>query len=170
MPLTPPWIRPCIITTNIIFLTGSTVEDLLKSGDPTLDRNLKNVRRDCFGNIMILGAPQYSDLSVQFTHGWPKSLIHCSHGGFLNGNITCTAKATNIRIHSMARGDIMAFVSTAEFAGVGVSIAELLYYRKAALQCDQRSYKLPAKLLDVTVRYGVNFATLEALTKSQIKR
>ena len=51
----------------------------------------------------------------------------------------------------------MAFVSTTEIAGVGVSIVELLYYRKAALQCDQRSYKLPAKLLDVTVHYSVNF-------------
>lgn len=89
--------------------------------------------------IRYEGVPQYYDLSVQFTHGWPISLIHCSHVGFLNGNISCTAKATNIRIHSMTRDNIMAFVSTAEFAGVGVSMAELLYYRKAGLQCDQRS-------------------------------
>ena len=54
----------------------------------------------------------------------------------------------------------MAFVSTAKIAGVIVSMAELLYYRKETLQCDERSYKLPAKLLTVKVRYGVNFATM----------
>ena len=150
--------------------TGTPVADQLRSGESDLDCNLDCVRLDCFGNVMVLNAPTYSDVSVQFTHGWPRTLIQKSHGGFLKGNITCTARVTNVRIRSMARGDVAAFVSTSMMTGVGLSLAELLYCRRSAILCDRNSYRLPARLVDTSARFGLNFATLRPLDQGELER
>ena len=149
---------------------GTPVADQIRSGEPDLDCNLANVRLDCFGNVMVLNAPSFSDVSVQFTHGWPRSLVAKSHGGFLKGNITCAARVTNVRIRSMARADVCAFVSTAMMTGVGLSLAELLYCRRAAILCDRNSHRLPARLVDASARFGINLATLSPLDQGQLER
>ena len=84
--------------------TGTALGVNLKYGNERFDRNLENVRVDIFGNVMILDAPHWSDISVQFTHGFPRRLIPYHHRGFLSGNITVAARISNQAIRSLSTG------------------------------------------------------------------
>lgn len=163
-------IRLAHAESTTVLHTGTSIEGRLRSGEAALDGFLSNARLDCFNNVMIYGAPAFSDASPQFTHGWPRSLIKGRHGGFRAENITCCAGITNLRIRSMSRGDVAAFVSSEEVSGGGLALSELLYCRKAALLCDRERHTLPARLVDASVRYGVNFATMQPLEQDQLQR
>lgn len=76
----------------------------LKSGNERFDSNLEDVRLDIFGNVMILNAPHWSDISAQFVHGYPRRLIPYHHRGVLSGNITVAARISNQAIRSLAAG------------------------------------------------------------------
>ena len=77
----------------------------LKYGNERFDRNLEKVRLDVFGNVMILDAPHWSDISAQFTHGFPRRLIPYHHRGILSGNITVAARISNQAIRSLSTGN-----------------------------------------------------------------
>lgn len=151
-------------------MSGAPLKDRLVSGFAELDGNLDEVRLDRFENVMVYSAPASSDASSQYTHGWPRRLTERAHGGFLAGNITCMSKITNVRIRSMARGDVAAFVGTDEMRGSGLSLSELLYCRKVAIECNRESYRFPARLIDSSVRYGLNFATMARLEPDDMQR
>ena len=89
-----------------MFLTaGEPLDVTLKYGNDAFDRNLKLVRLDLFGNVMILNAPHWSDVAAQFTHGFPRRLIIDSHRGILPGNITVAARISNQAIRSLSPGN-----------------------------------------------------------------
>ena len=67
---------------------GSPLAPFMITGNATFDYHLDKLRIDIFGNVMFLRAPSWSDISAQFTHGYPRRLINESHGGILSGNIT----------------------------------------------------------------------------------
>lgn len=117
---------------------------------------------------MVLGAPQWSDVSPVFTHGWPRRLVSKGHGGFKAGNITCTARVSNIRIRSVAVGDVACFLSTEAIYGAGLTLSNLVYLRRSAIKCAEKSYRMPVHLLNSTLAYGLNFATMTALTTATI--
>ncbi len=77
----------------------------LRSGNERFDDNLDDVRLDVFGNVMVLNAPHWSDISAQFTHGFPRRLITSSHRGILAGNITVAARISNQAIRSLSEGN-----------------------------------------------------------------
>jgi len=79
---------------------------------------------------MILGSPPWSGVSPEFTHGFPRKLLgKTSHGGFLRGNLTVTAKATNLCLRRLAVKDVAANISRQLVEGVGLSLARLLSCR-----------------------------------------
>ena len=80
---------------------GSALGVSLKYGNEQFDRNLEKVRLDIFGNVMILDEPHWSDISAQFTHGFPQRLIPYHHCGILSGNITVAAPISNQAIRSL---------------------------------------------------------------------
>lgn len=84
---------------------GSALGVNLKYGNERFDRNLGRVRLDIFGNVMILDAPHWSDISVQFMHGFPRRLIPYHHRGILSGNITVAARISNQAIRSLSTGN-----------------------------------------------------------------
>ena len=89
-----------------MFLTaGEPLDVTMKYGNEAFDRNLNFVRLDLFGNVMILNAPQWSDVAAQFTHGFPRRLIIHSHRGILPGNITVAARISNQAIRSLSPGN-----------------------------------------------------------------
>lgn len=90
--------------------TGEALDRSLKCGNEAFDRNLNLVRLYLFGNVMILNAPHWSDVSAQFTHGFPRRLMD-SHRGILPGNITVAARISNQGIRSVSPGDVAAFMS-----------------------------------------------------------
>ena len=51
---------------------------------------------------MIWDAPAWSLASPEFTHGFPKRLIVQEHWGFLLGNITVSAKTSNLTLRQLA--------------------------------------------------------------------
>lgn len=116
---------------------------------------------------MIWSSPQWSPASPQLTHGFPRRLIAESHGGFLPGNITVTAKASNLTLRRLAVCDVACLVSRATTAGAGLSRARLLNLRYAAVSYHRGSY-CPQYLASAMVEYGVNFATFEALSSTAL--
>ena len=84
--------------------TGKPLGERLKTGNELFDSNLEDLRLDNFGNVMFLLAPHWSDISVQFMHGYPRRLIEVSHRGLLAGNITVAARISNQAIRSLATG------------------------------------------------------------------
>lgn len=76
----------------------------IRYGNERFDRNLDSVRLDIFGNVMIQNAPHWSDISVQFMHGFPRRLIPYHHRGLLSGNITVAARISNQAIRSLSTG------------------------------------------------------------------
>ena len=83
---------------------GSALGVNLVCGNVQFDRNLGKVRLDIFGNVMVLNAPHWSDVSVQFMHGFPRRLIVDHHRGVLSGNITVAARISNQAIRSLSTG------------------------------------------------------------------
>ena len=89
--------------------TGEALDGSLRCGNEAFDRNLNLVRLDLFGNVMILNAPHWSDVSPQFTHGFPHRLITDTHRGILPGNITVAARISNQGIRSVSPGNLKTF-------------------------------------------------------------
>ena len=112
---------------------------------------------------MIWDAPAWSLASPEFTHGFPKRLIVQEHGGFLPGNITVSAKASNLTLRRLAVCDVACLVSQATTAGSGLSRARLLNLRYAAISYQSGSF-CPQYLASAMVEFGVNFATFETLS------
>ena len=112
---------------------------------------------------MIWDAPAWSLESPEFTHGFPKRLIVQEHGGFLPGNITVSAKTSNLTLRRLAVCDVACLVSQATTAGSGLSRARLLNLRYAAISYQSGSF-CPQYLASAMVEFGVNFATFEALS------
>ena len=77
----------------------------ITTGNPLFDRNLADVRLDVFGNVMFLKAPHWSDVAVQFMHGFPRRLIADHHRGLLRGNMTVAARISNQAVRSLAAGN-----------------------------------------------------------------
>ena len=112
---------------------------------------------------MIWDAPAWSLASPEFTHGFPKRLIVQEHGGFLPGNITVSAKASNLTLRRLAGCDVACLVSQATTAGSGLNRARLLNLRYAAISYQSGSF-CPQYLASAMGEFGVNFATFEALS------
>ena len=121
-----------------------------------------------FGNVMILSSPSWSESSPQFTHGFPRKLISAEYGGFLPGNVICTAKATNQAIRRIATEDIACLVSRESIAGAGFTMANLVNCRYAALRYRTTCY-IPDYLVTGMLRTGVNFCTFEKIEGKQKK-
>lgn len=116
---------------------------------------------------MVWDAPQWSLASPQLTHGFPRRLITQSHGGFLPGNITVTAKATNLTLRRLAVCDVACLVSRATTSGAGLSRARLLNLRYAAVRYYRGAF-CPQYLASAMVEFGVNFATFQALSSAAL--
>lgn len=84
-----------------------------------------------YGNIFILGAPSWSEVSVQLVHGWPRKLSkHVSHGGVTKGNIIAASRASNACILRFGlRFDVASLVAKHVIQSVGLSLAQLLTCR-----------------------------------------
>lgn len=94
------------LSKDTMFLqVGTPLGDRLRYGNERFDSNLQRVRLDTFGNVMILNAPHWSDISAQFVHGFPRRLIPDHHRGMLSGNITVAARISNQAIRSMSTGN-----------------------------------------------------------------
>ena len=116
---------------------------------------------------MIWNAPPWSLASPQLTHGFPRRLISQSHGGFLPGNITVTAKATNLTLRRLAVCDVACLVSRATTSGAGLSRARLLNLRYAAVRYYRGAF-CPQYLASAMVEFGVNFATFQPLSSDAL--
>lgn len=112
---------------------------------------------------MIWQSPPWSQATPQFTHDFPCRLVAKSHSGFLPGNVTVTAKATNLTLRRLAVSDIACLVSRGTTAGSGLSRARRLNLRYAAVSYYCGSYCLQY-LACAMVEYGVNFATFKPLS------
>jgi hypothetical protein len=138
---------------NEIFLkSGRPMDGLLKFGKPPADDNLWAVRLDIMGNVMVWGAPQWSDCSVQFTHGFPRKLVTAAHGGYTEGNVTCTSRITNEMIRSTADGDIIAFCMRNNLQACGLHPAVVHQCRKAEFSIIDKSLPCPARVMESTFR------------------
>ena len=140
----------------------------LRTGNESFDTNLDKVRVDVYGNVMILDAPQWSDVSPQFMHGFPRRLISASHRGILPGNLTVAARISNQAIRSLAIGDVASFLSRKMITGLGLTPSELVLARTSAVKYAGRKQK-PSRLLDMMLRFGVDFLTLAPLTVEQVR-
>ena len=94
---------------DMFLTTGEALDGSLRCGNEAFDRNLNLVRLDLFGNVMILNAPHWSDVSAQFTHGFPRRLIMNAHRGILPGNIMVAARISNQGIRSVSPGNLKTF-------------------------------------------------------------
>ncbi len=148
--------------------SGVSLSARMITGNGRFDANLDNLRVDCFGNLMLLGAPVWSDLSPQFTHGYPRRLIAETHGGILPGNLTVAARISNQAIRSLSTGDVAAFSSRGMVQGLGLTKAELMLARTSAIKYAGKREK-PARLIDLMVRFGIDFLSLAPLTVDQTK-
>lgn len=115
-------------------IVGEALDRSLKCGNEAFDRNLNLVRLDLFGNVMILNAPHWSDVSAQFTHGFPRRLITDTHRGILPGNITVAARISNQGIRSVSPGDVAAFMSKEMIRGLGLTVTELMLAQMTAIR------------------------------------
>jgi len=148
--------------------SGKPLGPKLKTDNPLFDRNLDQLRLDRFGNVMVLFAHPWSDISVQLTHGFPRRLVSQSHGGMLPGNVTAAARVSNQAIRSLAPGDVAAFISRDMIQGLGLTAAELVLARSSALRYAGKQDK-PARLVGLMFRYGIDFLQLTALTIEQMQ-
>lgn len=85
---------------------GRALSDKMRTGNEWFDRHLEDLRMDDFGNVMHLRAPHWSDISAQFTHGFPRRLIAHSHGSLLPGNVEVAARISNQAVRSMSTGEM----------------------------------------------------------------
>jgi hypothetical protein len=60
-------------------------------------------------------------------------------------------------------GDVVAFASSDAISGAGLTLADLLHCRKAAISSAGNPERMSARLLEFSLRFGVNFATLGPL-------
>lgn len=74
---------------------GDPLGVTVRSGNERFDNHLDQV---CL-NV------HWSDISAQFTHGFPRRLITSSHRGILAGNITVAARISNQAIRSLSEGN-----------------------------------------------------------------
>jgi len=77
----------------------------MRTGNALFDSHLDDLRLDVFGNVMFLKAPHWSDVAVQFMHGFPRRLITDHHRGIVRGNITTAARISNQAVRSLSAGD-----------------------------------------------------------------
>ena len=68
---------------DMFFQSGQSLAVKMTTGNGLFDGNLAELRLDVFGNVMFLKAPHWSDVSPQFTHGFPRRLILAHHRGVL---------------------------------------------------------------------------------------
>ncbi|KAL9989677.1 hypothetical protein ACROYT_G004247 [Oculina patagonica] len=108
--------------------SGQSIANL-RTGNDTFDANLDKLRVDIYGNVMVLNAPQWSDISPQFTHGFPRRLISEGHRGILPGNLTVAARISNQAIRSLSIGDVASFISRKMVKGLGLTLSELVLAR-----------------------------------------
>jgi len=111
---------------------------------------------------MVWDAPSWSLASPQFIHGFPRRLVAEAHGGFIPGNITVGAKASNLSLRRLAVCDVACLVSRGTISGTGLSKARLLNLRYAAIRYHRRTY-IPQYLMAAMVEFGVNFSTFQPL-------
>lgn len=88
-------------------------------------------------------------------------------GAFYPGNITVTSRASNQMLRRLATCDVACLVSQSMTNGVGLSRAQLLNLRYAAMSYRRGSYT-PKYLVQGMVEYGINFATFEALSSNTL--
>lgn len=147
--------------------SGRSLRGRLQTGNVLFDAKIADLRLDRFGNVMFLHAPPWSDISAQFTHGFPRRLIREPHGGILPGNLTVAARISNQAIRSLACGDVAAFASRDVVSGLGLTTSELVLARASALKYAGKRDK-PARLLDLMLRFGIDFLTITPLSAEQI--
>ena len=146
--------------------SGEAIQNMV-TGNPSYDANLNSLRVDIYGNVMLLNAPQWSDVSPQLTHGFPRRLVKESHRGLTPGNLTVAARISNQAIRSLAVGDVACFLSRKMVQGLGLTTSELVLARSSALKYAGRKQK-PSRLIDTMLRFGVDFLTMKALTAQQV--
>ena len=126
----------------LFYCCGTALGEKVALGDPTFDRHLDKLWLDLFGNVMVLFAPRWSDVSIHLTHGFPRRLVTEPHRGVLPGNITAAA-----------------LVRYRAVRGLGLTPAELVLARATALRYTGKSNK-PARLVQFMLRFGVDFLYL----------
>ena len=117
---------------------------------------------------MIWGAPAWSPVSPQLTHGFPRRLVDAKHGGFVPGNITVSSRASNLALRRVAVCDVASLVSKRWLDSVGLSFSRLLNLRHAAIRYTRGSY-LPHYLTRGMLETGVSFATFEPLNAETLQ-
>lgn len=147
--------------------SGEAIQNMA-TGNASYDANLNSLRVDIYGNVMLLNAPQWSDLSPQFTHGFPRRLVKESHRGLIPGNLTVAARISNQGIRSLAVGDVACFLSRKMVKGLGLTTSELVLARSSALKYAGRKHK-PSRLIDTMLRFGVDFLTMKPLSHQQVR-
>lgn len=147
--------------------SGQALGSKMYTGNLLFDANIRDLRLDHFGNVMFLHAPTWSDISAQLTHGYPRRLIRQPHAGILRGNLTVAAKISNQAIRSLSCGDVAAFLSRGMVAGLGLTVSELMLARTSAIKYAGKRDK-PARLLDLMLRYGIDFLTITPLSTEQV--
>ena len=146
--------------------SGEAIQNMM-TGNGSFDANLNSLRVDVYGNVMLLSAPQWSDLSPQFTHGFPRRLVREDHRGLTPGNLTVAARISNQGIRSLAVGDVACFLSRKMVHGLGLTTSELVLARSSAVKYAGRKQK-PSRLIDMMLRFGVDFLTMKSLTHQQV--
>ena len=109
----------------------------ITSGNNDLDTHNDKVRLDAFENVMVFGAPAWSDAATQFCHGFPSALIRAHHGGYTPGNITCTSKASNDYIRAFTFKDIFTLSKLEPLQKTGLSAIEAVYCRTIAMEAKR---------------------------------
>ena len=158
--------RATLCKEDMFHRSGKAIENIA-TGNANYDANLDSLRVDIYGNVMLLNAPQWSDLSPQFTHGFPRRLVKEGHRGLTSGNLTVAARISNQGIRSLAVGDVACFLSRKMVQGLGLTTSELVLARSRALKYAGRRQK-PSRLIDTMLRFGVDFLTMKALTHQQV--
>lgn len=160
--------RPQFEKSTMFAETGTALGDKMTTSLPAFDKNLQQLRVDQFGNVMALFAPSWSDISVQYTHGYPRRLVSDSHGGMVEGNLIVAARITNQAIRSLAVGDIAGFLSKEMICGLGLTTSELMLARSTALRYAGKSEK-PARLVELMFRFGIDFLYFTPLSSDQLQ-
>ena len=136
--------------------------------DPNLDKLPIQIY-----DIMILHAPQWSDVSPQFTHGFPRQLISdlrsliSGHHGMVPGNLTVAATISNQAICSFSIGDVASFISCKMVKRLGLTCSELVLAHTTAAKYAGRKQK-PSCPLSMMIPFGVDFRRLTSLTVAQV--
>lgn len=93
------------ITLEVFHHAGHPLSNKMQTGNKWFDRHFEDLRLDDFGNIMHLPAPFWSDISAQFTHGFPHQLIVHYHRDLLPGNVVVAAHISNQAMCSISTGE-----------------------------------------------------------------